>query len=84
MNVVDPHDVDALQLLETPAPPKRGVLYSPSSRGYLRSTREEGIGGELAAMHAEARGTPLFGDNEAASTEPPTLADRLAKLTRKR
>lgn len=59
-------------------------LYSPSRRGYMRASREEGIRAELDAMSEEARGTPFFGSkavNDAPSGAP--LAERLAALTRR-
>ena len=62
-------------------------LYSPSRRGFMRATREEGIRAELDAMSEEARGTPFFGTTT--QHEPPSsasgagLAERLAALTRR-
>ncbi len=62
-------------------------LYSPSRRGYMRATREEGIRAELDAMTEEARGTPFFGSTtvpESPSSAPVSdLAERLAALTRR-
>lgn len=62
-------------------------LYSPSRRGYMRASREEGIRAELDAMTEEARGTPFFGatsSHESPSSTPASeLAERLAALTRR-
>lgn len=60
------------------APPEekpRAKLYDPQRRGYMRATREEGIRDELAAMNAEARGTPFFGKRTTS-----TAADPRARL----
>lgn len=39
---------------------KRVRVYDPDRRGHRRSTKEEGLGEELKAMHAEASGTPFY------------------------
>jgi hypothetical protein len=39
---------------------KRTRLYDPARRGYMRATKEEGIADEIAAMKAEASGTPFY------------------------
>lgn len=51
--------------LPPPAPRKRARLYSSERRGFMRATREEGIGEEIKAMRAEAQGSPFF-DSSAA------------------
>lgn len=44
-----------------PAPPKRRAqLYSPTRRGYKRSTMEEGVHEELKVMQEEAAGSPFY------------------------
>lgn len=39
---------------------RRAKLYASNRRGFMRSTREEGIRDELSAMTDEARGSPFF------------------------
>lgn len=55
-------------------------LYSPSRRGYMRATREQGIRAELDAMSEEARGTPFF--DSGVKYDPPSRASGMALAER--
>lgn len=63
------------------------LLYSPSRRGYMRATVEDGIRAELDAMNAEASGTPFYGATEhepslqSSTAGGASLTERLARLT---
>lgn len=37
-------------------------LYDPARSGYMRATREEGLGHELLGMRAASMGSPLYSD----------------------
>lgn len=39
-------------------------IYDPKRRGYMRSTREEGLGDEVRLMSEEASGSPFFDESE--------------------
>ena len=56
-------------------------IYGSKRRGYMRSTKEEGTGEEIARYAAEATGTPLFSDSNASRSVAPSK-DLLEKLRR--
>lgn len=64
---------------------KRAKLYDPKRRGYMRSSREEGIGKEIDEMNEEAHGSPFFDAAQPAVTpvrgDKATLVERLRRLT---
>lgn len=62
--IVVPAESPPLAPPPAPAERKRARLYSPTRRGFMRATREEGIAAELEAMNAEARGTPFFDETQ--------------------
>lgn len=43
-------------------------IYDPKRRGYMRSTREEGLGDEVREMSEEASGSPFFDESETKKT----------------
>lgn len=63
-----------------PPPRKRARLYSPMRRGFMRSSREEGLADEVARMQAEASGTPFYDATEKAAT---TVGERLRRAAGK-
>lgn len=65
-------------------PKARAKLYDPRRRGYMRSTREEGIGDELKAMQAEATGSPFFDSSTAKPSGTDAVIERLRGLGAKR
>lgn len=65
-------------------------LYSRSRPAYKRSTREEGLGDDVAKMRAESGGTPFFGEGGAkgpsatgVSSDERSLQQRIGDLIKK-